>query len=61
MSCEEDIEDIISNVYTNKTCDPNNIPIKILKKCKNELAKPLTDIINISSTMGKFPNSVKKN
>ena len=45
---------------TNKTCDPNSAPIKILRKCKNELAKPLSDIINISFTMGKFLNSTKK-
>lgn len=60
MTCNEDIEHIIGNVRANKTCDPNSIPIKILRKCKNELAKPLSDIINISFTMGKFLNSTKK-
>ena len=39
----------------------NLIPaLKILKKSKNELAKPPSHIINISFSMGKFPNSVKK-
>lgn len=60
MTCNEDIEHIIGNMRTNKTCDPNSAPIKILRKCKNELAKQLSDIINISFTMGKFLNSTKK-
>ena len=39
----------------------NLIPaLKILKKSKNELAKPPSHIINISFSMGKFPNSIKK-
>ena len=60
MACKEDIEDIIGNMHTNKTCDPNSIPINILKKCKNELAKLLSDITDISFTVGKFSNSMKK-
>ena len=60
VSCKEDIKDIIGNMCTSKTCGPNSIPIKILKKCKNGLAKPLSDMNNISFSTGKFPNSNKK-
>ena len=59
MSCKDEIENIISNICTNKTCDPNSIPIRILKMCKNELAKPPSDVFNISFAVGKFPNSMK--
>lgn len=45
MSCKEYIEDIIVNMHTNETCGPNSIPIKILKKCINDLAKALSYII----------------
>lgn len=50
-------ENISDSMHTNKACDPSSIPTKILK---NELAKPLSSIINISFSTGKFPNSRKK-
>ena len=57
MSCKGHVEKIIGSMHTNKTCGPSSIPTKILK---NELAKPLSNIINISFSTGKFPNSWKK-
>ena len=45
MSCKEDIEDIIVNMRTNETCGLNSIPVKILKKCINDLEKALSYII----------------
>ena len=50
-SCEEDIEDMICNIRTDKACGPNSIPTKILGEFKNEPAKPLSDIINITFLM----------
>ena len=44
-------------MHTDKACSPSSISTKILK---NELAKLLSNIINISFSMGKFPNSRKK-
>ena len=53
-TCKEDIEDIISTIRTDKTCEPNSIPTRILKDFKKEMSKPLSDVINIASHLEYF-------
>ena len=37
----------------------DKIPPKILKLCANEIAKPLSDIINTSTKLGTFVDTAK--
>ena len=50
-----DIEVLIDNMKVNKGVGPNSIPTKILKDCKSEFSKPLSDMINASFTTGNSP------
>ena len=55
----DDIEVLIGNVKVNKGVGPNSIQTKILKDCKSELSKPLSDMINISFTTSIFSSALK--
>ena len=55
----DDIEVLIGNVKVNKGVDPNSIQTKILKDCKSELSKPLSDMINTSFTTSIFSSALK--
>ena len=44
---------------TNKTSSPNSIPSKILKLCKKEFSKPLSDTTNLSFNQSIFPDLLK--
>ena len=55
----EEIEDIIQNFKLNKALGPNSIPIRILKDQKEEIAKPLNDLINTCFNLGLFPDLLK--
>ena len=54
-----DIEVLIDNMKVKKAFGPNSFPIKILKDCKSEFSKPLSDMINISLTTGISPSALK--
>ena len=55
----EKVQDIISSFYLNKAQGPNSVPIKILKDLKKELSKLLTILINLTFSLGIFPNCLK--
>ena len=44
---------------TNKAVRLNSIPTKILKTYSKSLSKPLSELINLSFTLGKFPTILK--
>ena len=50
---------VIDNMKVNKGVGPISIPTKILKDCKSEFSKPLSDMINASFTTGIFPSTLK--
>ena len=56
---ENEIKSIIKELKANKTTGPNSIPTKILKNNKNELSKPLCDLINLVFQSGAFPDILK--
>ena len=56
---EKEITDIISQLKTNKGTGPNSIPTRILHLIKLEIAKPLTNIINLSFSTGIHPDKLK--
>ena len=46
-------------MQTDKACGTNSIPRSIFKTFKKELAKPLSDIINLSFSTGTFPETTQ--
>ena len=55
----EEVEDIISSFYLKKVLLPNSVSMKILKDLKKELSKPVTVLINLTFSLGIFPNCLK--
>ena len=55
----EEVEDIISSFYLKKVLAPNSVSMKILKDLKKELSKPVTVLINLTFSLGIFPNCLK--
>ena len=56
---KNEISSIISSLHPNKSVGPNSIPTKILKLLKDEISSHLSDIYNISFSMGMFPSVLK--
>ena len=56
---EHEIEKIIDAFDNKKAVGINDIPVKIMKACKHQLAKPLTQLVNISFSSGVFPDQLK--
>ena len=54
ISTESEINDIILKLNTKASQGYDKIPPKILKMCANEIAKPISNIINISTQLGTF-------
>ena len=59
LTTEDEIKSTIKELETNDSTGPNSIPAKIVKKNKNELAKPLCDLINLVLQSGTFPDILK--
>ena len=53
------IINIISSLDSNKSIGPNSIPTKILKLLKNDISTQLSDIFNVSFSIGVFPFILK--
>ena len=56
---EKEIIFSISSLKSNKSSGPYSIPTKIIQLVKNDIAKPLSDIINLSFSTGQFPSKLK--
>ena len=54
-----EVEDTISNFYLNKALGVNSVLMKILKDLKKELSKALAILINLTFSLGIFPNCLK--
>ena len=55
----EEVKDYIGSLSNRKASGPNSIPVSILKMFKDQLCVPLSYIINLSFSTGKFPNILK--
>ena len=56
---EEEVKSIIEKLKNRKAIGPFSINTKILKICKNELSRPLSQLFNKSFQMGIFPSQCK--
>ena len=50
-----EVEQKLKTLKTNKAVGPNSIPMKILKTYSKSLSKALSELINLSFALGKFP------
>ena len=51
---------IISSLDSHKSSCPNSIPVKILKRLKNDISQQLSHIVNMSFSTVEFPSILKK-
>lgn len=56
---ESEVRSILFNLKAKWSSGPDDIPPIILKDCADELAIPLTHLINESVLVGEFPNELK--
>ena len=56
---ENDVIKLISS-SPNKQCDLDPCPTSLIKSCVDVLAKPITNIINLSLSDGSFPSNLKQ-
>ena len=54
-----EVEQKLKTLKTNKAVGLNSIPTKIFKTYSKSLSKPLSELINLSFTLGKFPTILK--
>ena len=60
MEIVEPWENVISSLDSNKLNGPNNIPIKVSELLKNDIYSELSEIFNISFSIGlSFPSILK--
>ena len=55
----DEIIKIIKSFSNNKSAGPNSLPTPILKNCADVLSFPISYLVNLSFTTGKFPNLCK--
>lgn len=56
---EKEVHQIICNLKTKHSFGHDELPPALVKKCADELSKPLTFLINQSFSQGKVPDSLK--
>ena len=54
-----EVEAVILSFNLNKKTGPNSIPPSFLRDFREELSKPISDIINISFNTGVYPDRIK--
>ena len=55
----DEIIKIIKSFSNNKSAGPNSLPSSVLKNCADVLSFPISYLVNLSFTTGKFPNLCK--
>ena len=56
---KNEISLIISSLDSHKSSGPHSISVKILKLMKNDISQQLSDIFNMSFSIGLFPSVLK--
>ena len=60
LTTEEDFENILSTLKTNKRAEPGSVPTRIPKDFKKCLSKPVSNLINLPFSLGTFPKILKQ-
>ena len=55
--CQDEVQDLLSNLYTSKACGPDDIPARFLKEGAPWLDSPLTRLFNLSLSQGHLPRN----
>ena len=53
--CQDEVQDLLSNLDTSKGCGPDDIPARLLKEGAPWLASSLTRLFNLSLSQGHLP------
>lgn len=56
----EEIIEIIGALKNTKSAGPDDIPVSLLKYCKQVIAKPLSVLVNLCFRKGKYPEILKR-
>lgn len=56
---KEEVVKIIESLSLGKSSGPNSVPVRILKMLKNDIATPMSFLINLSFESGIFPQTLK--
>ena len=56
---EDEVFEVIMNLPNKKSTGLDGIPVDLIKKCSKEISPILTELINKSVVLGKFPSSLK--
>ena len=56
-----EVQSYINTLKNNKSTGPSSIPNKLFKQFKKPLSEPLTLLINLTFSEGKFPSIIKVN
>ena len=59
LTTPDEIIKIIKSFSNNKSAGPNSLPTSILKNCADVLSFPISYLVNLSFTIGEFPNLCK--
>ena len=59
LTTPDEIIKIIKSFSNNKSAGPNSLPTSILKNCAHVLSFPISYLVNLSFTIGEFPNLCK--
>jgi len=57
---KESVMEIIDSLNNKMTCGPDEIPVAVVKRVKQEIAGPISLIINKSVEHGKCPQKLKE-
>ena len=57
---ENEVLQMLNSLDANKSTGPDNLPIKLLKMTALLIAKPLSQLFNMSLSSGKYPNAFKE-
>ena len=58
--CAEKVKSMLDDIDSSKAAGFDNIPPKLLKSASQELAEPVTNLVNQSIRISHFPHDLKK-
>ena len=56
-----EVKSLLLNIDSSKATGYDTIPPKLVKAAANELAQPISSLVNMSQSLSRFPHELKKN